>query len=260
MLNPKLKVEKREILGRKIKQLRREGILPANIYGKKVKSQAVQVGLKEFEKVYADTGETGIVDLVVGKGKTRSVLIHNVQIHPVTDQFLHADFRQVVLTEKVKADIPVEVVGESPAVKDKKGILLTILDEIEIEALPADLLDKIEVDVSQLTEVDQEIKVSDLKLAKKVDFLTDPSLIICKIGPLVTKEAEELAKEDEAAAEEAKEEATEEVAEKEAKEKPEEKEAEKKPVEDKKPEEGKKAPRQAQGEKKEGSVEEKKKA
>ncbi|MBL7159492.1 50S ribosomal protein L25 [Candidatus Microgenomates bacterium] len=233
MPNPKLKVEKRKTLGRKIKKLRREGILPANIYGKKVKSQAVQVGLKEFEKIYADAGETSIIDLIVEAGKTRSVLIHNVQIHPVTDQFLHADFRQVVLTEKVKADIPVEIVSESPAVKEKKGILLTILDEIEIEALPADLLDKIEVDVSQLTEVNQEIKVSDLKLAKKVDFLTDSNSIICKIGPLVTKEAEELAKEEEAAAEEA--------VEKEGKEAAEEKAPEGKPEEekkeDKKPEE-----------------------
>lgn len=236
MVNSKLKVEKRKVFGRKVKKLRGEGILPANIYGKKVKSQAIQVDLKEFEKVYKETGETGIVDLVLGQGKARPVLIHNLQIHPVTDQFLHADFHQVVLTEKVKADIPIEIVGQSPAVKEKKGILLTTLDEIEVEALPADLPDKIEVDVSKLTEVDQEIRAGELKLATKATLLTDPNLIICKIGPLVTKKAEELVKEEEAAAEAAKEAIKEE--DKETKEvlpekAPVEKEAKEKPAEEK---------------------------
>jgi len=240
--NSKLKVKKREVFGRKVKKLRQEGILPANVYGKKVKSQAVQVDLKEFEKVYQKTGETGIIDLVLGQGKARPVLIHNIQLHPVTDQFLHADFHQVVLTEKVKADIPIEIVGEPPAVKEKKGILLSILDEVEVEALPADLFDKIEVDVSKLTEVDQEIRVGELKLSKKASLLTDPNLIICKIGPLVTKKAEELAKEEEAVAEVAKEEVIKEVVEEEAveeeaKEAPPEKAP---PVEAKKPESEKK--------------------
>ena len=231
MINPKLKVEKRKVLGRKVKKLRRDEILPANIYGKKVKSQAIQVDLKEFKKIYEKTGETGIVELILGQGKPRSVLIHNVQLHPVTDQFLHADFRQVVLTEKVKADIPIEIVDQPPAVKEKKGILLTILDEIEVEALPADLPDKIEVDVSKLTEVDQEIRVGDLKLSRKVVLLTDPKSIICKIGPLITKKAEELAKKEEAVTEAAKEEVKEEGEKEEIKE-----EVKEKPAEVKKPE------------------------
>ena len=205
MVNPKLKVEKRKIFGRKVKKLRQEGLLPANIYGKRIRSQAVRVDLKDFEKVYKKVGETGIVDLVLAQGRPRPVLIHNVQLHPVTDQFLHADFHQVVLTEKVKAEIPIEIIGQSPAVQEKKGILLTTLDEVEVEALPADLPDKIEIDVSQLTEVDQKIKVKDLKLAKKVKLLTDENLVICKIAPLVTKEAEALVKEEEKAAEAAKE-------------------------------------------------------
>ena len=246
MTNPKLKVEKRKVFGRKVKKLRGEGILPANIYGKKVKSQAIQVDLKEFEKVYKETGETGIVDLVLGQGKARPVLIHNLQTHPVTDQFLHVDFHQVVLTEKVKADIPVELMGESPAVQEKKGILLIILDEIEVEALPADLPDKIEVDASKLTEVDQEIRAGELKLAAKATLLTDPNLIICKIGPLVTKKAEELAKEEEAAAEAAKEETVEEVVEQEVKEAPEEKKEEKE-AEQKQPEEEKKEKEKKEG-------------
>ncbi|MBL7150452.1 50S ribosomal protein L25 [Candidatus Microgenomates bacterium] len=233
MVNSKLKVEKRKVFGRKVKKLRGEGILPANIYGKKVKSQAIQVDLKEFEKVYKETGETGIVDLVLEQGKARPVLIHDLQIHPVTDQFLHVDFHQVVLTEKVKADIPVELVGESPAVQEKKGILLTTLDEIEVEALPADLPDKIEIDVSKLTEVDQEIRAGELKLTTKATLLTDPNLIICKIGPLVTKKAEELVKKEEAAAEAVKEAVEEETKEAPLEKAPVEKEAKEKPAEEK---------------------------
>lgn len=206
MANLKLKVEKRKILGRKVKKLRQEGILPANIYGKKVNSQAVQVSLKEFEKVYQKAGETEIVDLFLDKEKTsRQVLIHNVQTHPVTGQFLHADFHQVVLSEKVKTEVPIEIVGKSSAVEEKKGVLITTLDKVEVEALPADLPDKIEVDVSGLSEVGQEIKLSELTLPKKVTLLTNPNLIVCKISPLVTKEAEELTKEEEAAAKLAKE-------------------------------------------------------
>lgn len=239
MANPKLKVEKRKVFGRKVKKLRRQGILPGNIYGKKIKSQAVQVSLKEFEKVYKKAGETGIVELILGREKTpRKVLIHNVQLHPVTDQFLHADFHQVVLTEQVKADIPIEIVGESPAVREKKGMLLTTLDEVEVEALPTDLPDKIKVDISKLTEVDQEIKAGELKLSKKVALLTDPNLVICKISPLVTKEAEELVKEEEAAAEAAKEEAAKEAPPEEAppKRQPVEKEEKEKSGEEKKKE------------------------
>lgn len=203
----KLKVEKRKVLGRKVKSLRKEGILPSNIYGKGVKSLAVQVPIKDFLKLYQKVGETGVVELSVGEGEPRPALVSNLQLHPVTGHPLHVDFRQVTLTEKVRTTVPVVTVNEAPAVEQKIGVLLTPLDEIEVEALPADLPEKIEVDISSLSEVDQEIKVTDLTISKKITVLTEPGLVVIKIGPLITEEAKKILEEEKAAAEEAKAEA-----------------------------------------------------
>lgn len=197
----KLDVEKRKISGKKVKSLRKQGILPANIYGKKIKSQAVQLPLKEFEKVFKDVGETGLVELsIVGEEKTRPALIHNVQLDPVVAQPLHADFFQVDLKEKVNAMVPLELIGEALAVKDKKGVLLATINDVEVEALPGDLPEKIEVDVSALSAVDQEVKVGDLKVPAGVTVLTDGGLVVCKIGSLVTAQMEAEIKKDEEAA------------------------------------------------------------
>lgn len=235
-----LKAGKRSILGRKVKNLRKKGIVPANIYGKKIKSTPVAVVEKEFTAVYNKAGTTGLVELVVDE-KKHPVLIHNIQYHPVTDQPLHADFFQVDLKEKVTAEVPLEFVSESPAVRDKLGVLLTILDEVEVEALPADLPENIKVDVSKLSVVDQSIKVGKLKVDSKVKITTDPNLDVVKVAPLVSKEAEQMVKEEEekaaAAAKVVEEVAEAEVAEAPVKKKPEEKEKpqEKAPAEEAKP-------------------------
>lgn len=194
----KLTANKRTVSGRKVKQLRKQGFLPANLYGKKIKSQSVQVALKDFSKTFHGAGETGLVELTI-EGKKLPVLIHNLQYHPVTDQILHADFYQVDLKEKISAKVPLEIVGESPAVKDKLGVLLNILSEIEVEALPADLPEKIKIDIHTLDAVDKSIKVGDLKLDEKIKILSDQSLEVVKIATLVSKEAEKLVAEQAAA-------------------------------------------------------------
>lgn len=192
--------EKRKIFGRKVKKLRKEGIIPANIYGKELKSLSIQAPLKDFLKVYEKVGETGIVELSVEKGEPYPVLIHNLQLDPVTDQPLHVDFHRVKLTEKVKTTVSVVIRGEPPAVHQKIGILLTSVDKIDVEALPGDLPENIEVDVSNLTEVNQEIKVSDLKIPAKVSILAKPELVVVKIGPLVTEETKKILEEEKAKA------------------------------------------------------------
>lgn len=184
-----LTAQSRTLVGRKTKDLRTQAILPATIYGKKVKSTSVQVKEDEFAKVYAEAGETGLVELHVDKD-IRPVLIHNVQRDPVSESLLHVEFFQVDLKEKVKARVPVEFIGESPAMTQKQGVLLTLLSEIEVEALPADLPEKIEVDVSGLSTVDQELKVSDLKVPGAVTVLSEATVGVVKVGPLVSKEAE----------------------------------------------------------------------
>lgn len=194
-----LKATKRTITGRKIKQLRTKGILPANIYGKKVTSTAIQVDTKEFSTLFSAAGETTLVELLVDSQK-HPVLIHNVAFHPVTGQALHVDFLQVDLKEKVTTKVPLHMVGEAIAVKDKVGTLLTILSEIEIQALPADLPDKIDVDISSLAKVGDVIKVSQLLVSDKIKIITPADSEVLKVASLISKEAEQMAKEAEAAA------------------------------------------------------------
>lgn len=215
-----LKAEKRKTFGRKVKKLREGGVLPANIYGKKIKSQAVKVDLTDFEKVFKESGETGLVELALGNQK-RPVLIHNVQLDPVRDIPLHADFMQVDLKEKVTAQVPVELFGESPAEKQGLGTVVQYIDEIEVSALPTDLPEKYELDLSQLTEVNQTIGVKDLPADKgKVEILSDPEQVLVKVEP--PREEEEEApppvEEEEAKVEEGEEEVKEKVEEEEEKE------------------------------------------
>ncbi|MGA3291667.1 MAG: 50S ribosomal protein L25 [Candidatus Microgenomates bacterium] len=178
-----LKGEVRKIEGRKVKKLRRQGILPGNISGKKIKSESVQVVLKDFEKVYKEVGETGLLTLEIGK-EGKPVLIHNLQVNPVSDEPVHVDFLQVDLKEKVEADVPVELTGESPAEKQAVGTVVLYLNEIKVEALPTDLPEKFSIDVTELSEVDQAIMVKDLKVDRsKVDIKADPEEIVVKVEP-----------------------------------------------------------------------------
>jgi len=186
-----LKAQKRTVLGRKVKSLRREGQIPAHVFGHKIKTEHVQVNMDEFAKVFEKAGETGIIDLAVDNQK-KPVLVKNVQVHPATDALLHIDFYQVNLSEKVKVDVPLEIVGEAPAAEKKLGLLLTPVSELEIEALPTDIPEKIEVDVTNLDEVGKEIKIKDLKVDRaKIEIHADEGLVVAQIGELLTKEMEE---------------------------------------------------------------------
>ncbi|MBU0569835.1 50S ribosomal protein L25 [Patescibacteria group bacterium] len=191
MSNLILKVQSRKLLGRKVKKLRREGILPANVYGKKVKSRSVSVELSDFEKIFKQAGETSIVDLSLDKEKL-PVLIHNIQVDPVSDRPVHIDFLQVNLKEKVTSQIPVELVGESPAEKQGLGTVVQYISEIEVEALPADLLDKFEIDLSKLGKVDDTVLVRDIKVDKKKISIKkeDEEKMVVKIEELRKEEEE----------------------------------------------------------------------
>src|SRR3990167_3263670 len=178
---PTLNALPRTMTGRKVKKLRREGQIPANVFGKKIKSNSISITLADFQKVSKEVGETGLVDLLIKGEKTaRPCLIVNTHIHPVTSAPLHADFHQVDLTQKVTANIPVELVGESPAVKEKGALLITLLNEIEVEALPTDLPEKFTVDVTGLKEFDDAVLVKDLKVDSKVTINTQAEEAIVK--------------------------------------------------------------------------------
>jgi len=214
MKRPVLKVSKREIFGKKLKALRRDGILPANIYGKDIKSLAVQLPIKEFRDLYKEVGATGLIDVQVEGEKNRPVLIHDVHMDHINQVPLHADFFQVNLKEKVTTMVPVTLVGEPKAVAEKIGELLQTLNEIEVEALPADLPEKFEVDVTSLSELDAQITVADLKVPDGVRITSEPTSVVAKIAAKVEEQeptVEETPIEGEAVAEgETKEESSEE--------------------------------------------------
>ncbi|MEK7119728.1 MAG: 50S ribosomal protein L25 [Patescibacteria group bacterium] len=198
-----LHAEKRTLVGRKVKNLRKAGQLPATVYGKKVASVSLTVGVDDFLKVYKSAGETGLVELLIEEKKGssgRQVLIHTVQRHAVSHAPLHVEFLQVDLKEKVKTKVPLVLVGTAPAVAQRLGVLLTVLDEVEVEALPTDLPEHIEVDVSGLDAVNQELTIADVKIPSGVAVLSDAGLTVVTVGSVVSKEAEAQAAADAAAA------------------------------------------------------------
>lgn len=179
----KLEATKRTVTGKKVNTLRKKDLLPATVYGRGVPSVSVEVGYKDFLKTLKAAGETTIVSLGLD-GAARPVLIHQIQRHPITDEILHVDFFQVDLTQKIKTEVPVVLVGESPAEKSGIGTVITQLDEIEVEALPADLPKEFEIDVTGLDEVDKAIYVKDLVIhGDKITVLADPDAIIVKVEP-----------------------------------------------------------------------------
>jgi large subunit ribosomal protein L25 len=178
-----LEAQKRTLTGRKVRRLRKEGVLPATLYGKNLASQNVQTSEELFLPIYKEVGETGLIELML-EGKKHAVLISNIQVHPVTGSAIHIDFREVDLTEKVKAAVPVVLVGESPAEKQGIGTAVLMVSEIEVEALPGDLPESFVVDATILTEVDQVFTVSDLNYDKsKIEVQSEADLVLAKVEP-----------------------------------------------------------------------------
>lgn len=177
-----LKAEKREILGKKVKSLRQQGLLPAVVFGKETGSLPITLNHKEFLKVYEEAGESALIDVHIDKEKPVKVLVTETDIDPVSDQIIHANLHAVSLTEKATATIPIEFVGESPTVKSGDGMLLTLLNEIEVEALPQDLPPEIKLDISGLTEIDQGLAVKDLPIDHtKVEVKQEPEDLVVKV-------------------------------------------------------------------------------
>ncbi|MBP6979913.1 50S ribosomal protein L25 [Candidatus Curtissbacteria bacterium] len=199
-----LESQAREITGRKVKTLRAKGIVPAHVFGHEIKSENISVDEKEFKTIFHKAGETSVISLKVG-GKEYPVLVKGLHLDPVTLKILHVDFYKVNLSEKVKVQVPVEIVGESEAVETKVGLLLTPVSEVEVEALPADLPEKIEVNIENLKEVGDTITIGDIKLSDKIEILSDAELVVASIGEFVTKEMEAAEAEAEAEAEAANE-------------------------------------------------------
>ncbi len=193
-----LQAEERIILGKKVKNLRKDGKLPGHVFGKGLETEHVSVDGKTFLKTFKEAGETGLIDLKIGAEKVRPVLVRGVQHDPVSGLPIHIDFYQVNLSEKVKVPVPIELIGEEPEkVHLGEAIVLQTLNEVEVEALPADLIEKIEVDQSLLKEIDDAITVGQLSYDReKLTIEVDPEEIVVKLAPAVTAEMEKLLEEE----------------------------------------------------------------
>jgi large subunit ribosomal protein L25 len=208
MARKELVVELREILGKRVARLRRQGVLPANIYGHGLESVSVQVDGEEFERLMRASTANEVIDVKVsGERSARPVVVHKIQRNPLTSAALHADFYQVSLREKMRAAVPIMVTGQSEAVETYNGVLVHALDEISIEALPLDIPTHLEVDISVLAELESSVHVRDLVVPGNVTVLNEPDAVVVKVESprvmeeeLAPAEAEEAAEGEEAEA------------------------------------------------------------
>ena len=181
-MTPELKVKVREVLGRKVKTLRKKGIIPAVVYGLKAKSIPLEIDYSEFEKVYKEAGESTVIKLKTGK-ESKNVLIYDVAMDSVSDKFIHVDFYEVRMDKPITAVVPLVFEGEAPAVKNLEGVLVKNITEIEVEALPANLPHEIKVDISVLKTFDDLIHIKDLKIPDGVKISINPDEIVALVSP-----------------------------------------------------------------------------
>ncbi|MBU2101591.1 50S ribosomal protein L25 [Patescibacteria group bacterium] len=175
-----LEAQKREVLGKKVETLRESGFIPAELYGSGAENVHLSIKESDFTRVYKEAGENTMVNLTFGD-QARPIFIHEVQIDPITENILAVDFYQVNLKEKTTANVPLEFVGESHAVEELGGILNKVLDEVEVEALPADIPHVIEVDISALDDFSKSITVADLVREAQFEIMNDPEVVVASV-------------------------------------------------------------------------------
>ena len=172
-----LQVQKREILGKKVKILRKQGFVPAELYGANVENAHLVLPVKDFMKAYKEAGESTIVSLAFADKKI-PVLIQDVVFSPLSQEVEHVDFLAVKMDEKIRTEVPLEFINEAPAVKEKNAILVKVTQELEVEAFPADLPRSIKVDLAKLIDIDTSIYVKDLEVSDKVKILVDGETVV----------------------------------------------------------------------------------
>lgn len=191
-----LKAEERIILGKKVKVLRKEGFIPAHVFGNKIKTEHVTVKAADFQKTYQQAGESGLINLKIGEEGIRPVLIRDVQVDAFKGGLLHVDFYQVNLKEKVTVSVPVVLLGDEPeVVHTGEAVIIQPLNEVEVEALPTDLPEKIEVDIISLKAIGDSFFVSQLIVPEGVTILADPEAVVAKLDSAVTEEMQALLEE-----------------------------------------------------------------
>lgn len=179
-----LTVQKRDKFGKQVKALRKSGMIPAELYGHGAENLHLSVPAKDFAKIFKLAGEHTIIHVVLDEKKI-PVLINDVDYAPLNGNPRHIDFYQVRMDEKIKTNVPIIFVGESPIVKEKGGILTKVMQEVEVEAMPADLPHDFRIDLAALDDLGKSIHISDLKISPKVKILADENSVIATVKAFV---------------------------------------------------------------------------
>ncbi|MFP3852979.1 MAG: 50S ribosomal protein L25 [Anaerolineales bacterium] len=185
-----IQANERTAIGKKVRAIRRQGMVPGVLYGHGVDGQPIQMDTKEAEQLLSDVSASTLIDLKVD-GSEHKVLVRDVQRDVIKRNLMHIDFLKVAMDVAIRTTVPVELVGEAPAAHELGGILVTGVTEIEVEALPEDLPDRILVDLEPLKEIDDAISIADLYLGDGVTVLTDPSENVAHVIYMAEEEEEE---------------------------------------------------------------------
>ena len=183
-----LPVSKRNILGKKTRFLRRQGITPAHLFGHGLESIPLQCDAAGLQRIIAQAGTTRLIALEIeGDKQPRSVFIHEIQRNVFNGTLLHVDFYQVRKMERIKADVPIVLVGEAPALKEKGRSLIHVITTLSVECLPDKLPPQIEVNLSHLEEAEQAIHVREIALSPDITVITDPDQMVVKVSEVAVE-------------------------------------------------------------------------
>ncbi len=193
--NIELKVELRDLKKEKTREGLKRKKIPAIVYGNGIENEALWVDSLSFNKIYNDVGENAIIKLNIEDKSDDNVLVYDIQWNPLTDEIIHIDFLRVDMSKEVEAEVPLEFVGESPAIKEMGGVLVKSLNSVNIKSLPGNIPSELKVDLSALKTFEDHYKVRDLVVDDSVDILTGEEVVIASVAP--PRSEEDLAKLDE---------------------------------------------------------------
>lgn len=179
-----LTVKPRQVVGKQVRALRREGWIPLSVYGAHTTPANMQVEERALRLVLAKAGQNRLIRLETGDGQPRVVIAREIQREPISGKFWHVDLQEISLTEKMDVEIPVVFTGASPVIQRSEGILIHGLSQVAVRVLPTDLIPEIEVDISALQNLNDALYVSNLKLGDKFEILTAPEEMLVKVIPV----------------------------------------------------------------------------
>jgi len=182
MENIELETTRREMLGKEVRFLRRQGIMPIHLFGHGVESLALQCDATSLQQTLSRAGQTRLINIKIhGEKKPRPVVVRGVHREPVRGGLLHVDFFQVSMKERVKIDVPLILVGEAPILKSREHMIVQELNTLAVECLPASIPGSLELDVSSLSEPDQVLRVKDIEVNEDVAVQDDAELVVVRV-------------------------------------------------------------------------------